>query len=74
MSGRRFLTGVRAGNGSLYPTWQAGADSGERDCGIALRDRAAGTRTGPIGEPNDRALRASGQLSLAARGAFLKET
>ena len=73
MSDRRFLTGGSAGNGSLYPTWRAGAGSDERDRGSALRDRAAVTRVRPIGEPNDRALRASGPSPLAGRRPFCKK-
>ena len=72
MSDRRFLTGVRARNDSLYPTWRAGAGSDDSDRGIAPHYRAAVTRTRPNGEPNDRALQVSGQSPLAGRRAFCK--
>jgi len=73
MSDRRFLTGVRAGNGSLYPTWRAGARSSDPDCDIALLDRDAVARTRPVAEPNDHARRDSGPSPLAGRRPLCKK-
>jgi len=84
MSDRRFLTIVRAGNGSLHPAWLAGV--GSRSCdiivryfgddpdrGIAALERVAVTHTRPIGGSNDRTLRESGQLTPAEPRAFGKK-
>ena len=84
MSDRRFLTIVRAGNGSLHPAWLAGV--GSRSCdiivryfgddpdrGIALLERVAVTHTHPIGGSNDRILRESGKSPRVEPRAFSKK-
>ena len=84
MSDRHFLTVLRAGNGSLYPTWLTGAGSRSRDFivhyfgdnpgrGIALLERVAVTHTHPIGGLNHHTLRESGRSARVEPRAFCKK-
>ena len=83
MSDKRFTTIVRAGIGSLHPTWLARA--GSRSCeiivrclgddpgrGIAALERVALNHTHPIDTSNDRTLRESGRSPRVERRALCK--
>ena len=84
MSDRRFVTIVRAGDGSLYPAWLAGAGSrscdivvryfgGGPDRGSAVLERVAVNHTRPFGESTDHTLRESCQSTPDEPRLFCKK-